>query len=123
MNDDKVVHAFPSAQLPENLITVEPRNPALPYHCDHPALRLDEHERTVHCAACTATLDPFNFLLNNARTLQTAWQNYRSTRTMVGELQERVTVLKKEEARLRSAVKRLQAKVPAPLDVRGNPTP
>lgn len=121
MSDDKVIHAFPSAQLPDNLITVEPRNPALPYHCEHAALRLDEHERSVHCAVCGATLEPFNFLLNNARTLVTAWHNYRSTRAMVSELQDRVTVLKKEEARLRSLIKRLQTKVPPPLDVRGKP--
>ena len=119
MNDDKVVHAFPGTELPENPITVEPRAAGVPLWCDHPAIRLDQHERSVHCAKCGATLDAFNFLLSNAMTLQQAWASHKSVTNMVREMNERVASLKKEEKRLRAQVKRLQEKAGDVLVVRG----
>ena len=110
-DDDKVVRAFPAAELPENLMAIEPRPASAPHFCAHDAVTLDEYERLVHCARCGATLDPFAFLLNNARTIQTAWASHREVKARVGELLERVTMLKKEEKRLRAMVVRL----PEPL--------
>lgn len=121
MSDDKVIHAFPGTELPENLMQIEPRNPALPYHCGHEAIRLDRHERTVHCARCGANLDPFMFLLNNAVTLQRAWQNHAEAQRKVRELYDRIELLTKEEKRLRARVKRQQEKTEV-IDVRGHST-
>lgn len=120
MADDKVVHgAFPSSELPENLMEIEPRNPALPYHCAHEAIRLDQHDRAVHCAQCGATLDPFMFLLNNAATIQRAWSNHAEAQHRVRDLHDRIEVLGKEEKRLRARVKRLQDNAGDVLVVRG----
>lgn len=118
MTDNKVVHAFPTTELPPNLLQIEPRPAGMPYHCQHGAIRIDAHDRTVQCADCTAALDPFDFLLNNAVTLRRAWENHRATTHAVAELNERLSVLKKEEKRLRAMVKRLNDKV-AVVDVRG----
>lgn len=120
MSDEKVVHAFPVAELPENLMAIEPRSPGEPLFCDHPSVRLNAHERTVHCAKCNAALDPFNFLLNNAKTIQRAWDNYRAANQKVGELTDRVMGLTREEKRLRAVVKRLREKSGQVVDLRGS---
>lgn len=118
MSDDKVVRAFPVAEIPENLLAIEPRGAGVPYFCAHESVSLNEHDRVVNCARCGATLDPFNFLLSNARTIQMAWQNYREAQRKVSELNERIAVLAKEEKRLRAQVKRLQDKTGGVLNLR-----
>lgn len=119
MSDEKVVHAFPVSEMPENTLTIEPRNPALPLYCEHLEVRLNAHERTIHCAKCGAALDPFNFVLSNAKTIQRAWDNYRAANLKVRDFDERITVLAKEEKRLRAQVKRLQDKSGEVISVRG----
>lgn len=118
MADDKVVHAFPAADLPENLLGIEQRPAGVPYFCTHEAVTLNEHDRAVNCARCGATLDPFNFLLSNARTIQMAWQNHRAASQKVAELNDRITVLTREEKRLRAQVKRLQDKMGGVINLR-----
>lgn len=113
------VHQLPGAKaLPENPLELAPSRPGF---CGHEAVTLDEHTRTVMCAdpKCGAALDPFNFLLSNARTIQRAWAAYRHANQQANEMAERVTVLKREEQRLRTQVKRLQQKVPV-LNTRGD---
>ena len=118
MSDDKVIHAFPGSELPENPLQIEQRDPRLPYYCEHADVRLSEHDRTIHCAKCRATLDPFNFVRDNARTIQRAWQSHKEATRIVGELNDRIGALKKEEQRLRAQVKRLQDKSGEVLSVR-----
>lgn len=116
MNDN--VTPFPgAAELPENPLEIAPRHPGW---CDHQSIVLDQHTRGVQCAntACGAQLDPFSFLLSNARTVQRAWDSYREVSRQVTEVAERVTALKKEEKRLRAMVKRLQEKSGAVVNVR-----
>jgi len=108
--DKEKVVAFPSAELPENLLAIEPRAPGAPYHCAHESVTLNEHDRVVNCARCGATLDPFGFLLSNARTIQMAWSNHREARNRVAELNDRIATLAKEEKRLRGMVGRLKEK-------------
>lgn len=119
MSDEKVIHAFRGSELPENPLQIEPRDPRLPYYCEHADVRLNEHDRTIHCAKCGAALDPFNFVRDNARTIQRAWDNHRTANAKVRELSERIGVLAKEEKRLRAQVKRLQDKSGEVLSVRG----
>lgn len=97
---------------------IAPRNPALPYSCNHEAIRLDQHDRAVYCARCGATLDAFSFLLNNAASIQRAWQHYAEANRKVRELLDRIEVLQKEEKRLSAMVKRRSEKVGF-VDVRG----
>lgn len=115
----KVVHAFPGSDLPENPLQIEPRNSALPYHCEHGSVRLNEHDRAIHCAKCGAALDPFNFVLSNARTIQRAWDSYRAASKIIAELNDRIGTLKKEEKRLRAQVKRLSDKSGEILEIKG----
>lgn len=122
MSENKVIRAFPSSELPENLLTIEPISPGMTYFCAHEKISLNAHERSVNCAKCGAALDAFNFLLSNAKTLQMAWQNHRTASLKVGELQDRIAVLSKEEKRLRAQVKRLQEKTGSVLEVRGKST-
>lgn len=114
--NDKVVQAFPG--LPENPLQIE-KVTRTPFYCQHEAIRINSHERTVHCATCNAALDPFDFLLNSAATLRRAWENHKSASTMVAELNDRVMFLKKEEKRLRAQVKRLQDKTGEVVQYRG----
>lgn len=118
MTDD-TVKQFPGGQgLPENPLQVTPRRPGW---CDHASILIDQHTRSVQCSntACGAVLDPFDYLLRNAHAIQRAWDDHRSVMRQVAEVAERVTVLKKEEKRLRAMVKRLQEKSGAVLAVRG----
>jgi hypothetical protein len=117
-SDNKVVRAFPAAEMPENLLQIEKQSAGVPYYCSHESVSLNEHDRIVNCARCGATLDPFGFLLSNARTIQMAWSNYRDAQRKVSELNDRIVILKKEEARLRAQVKRLQEKSGGVLNVR-----
>jgi hypothetical protein len=119
VSDDNVIHAFQKSELPENPISIAPQPAGKPMYCEHAALRIDSHERTVACAKCGQLLDPFNFLLSNAVTLQRAWQDHAHVKREMQGMQERVTALKKEEARLRSMVKRLADKAGTVIDVRG----
>lgn len=115
MSTDKVI-SFPGAEpVPENPITIERRD----NFCSHDSVSLDEHQRIVNCLKCGAVLDPFNFLRDNARTLQTAWQSYRMVNAKATEVHERVLVLDKERKRLSAQVKRLQERAAPVLDVRG----
>ncbi|HXU93214.1 MAG TPA: hypothetical protein VFP33_06105 [Gallionella sp.] len=104
--------------MPENLLSIEPRSAGVPYFCNHEAVTLNEHDRAVNCSRCGATLEPFNFLMSNARTIQMAWSNYREAQRKVSELNERIAVLAKEEKRLRAQVKRLQDKTGGVLNLR-----
>lgn len=116
MSDGKVVHAFPGNELPENPMQIEPR----PFgFCNHENVRLSEHDREINCVKCGATLDAFDFVRSNASTIQRAWQNHKEASRIVDELHERIGALKKEEARLRAQVKRLQDKSGEVLSVRG----
>jgi hypothetical protein len=118
---DKVVHAFPGTTFPENLMEIE-RNETATYHCNHEKVSLNEHDRTVLCAKCKATLDPFNFLMHNAKTIQMAWYNYKTATQEVSKLHERIGALKKEEKSLRDKVKRLNEKTGGDfINVRGHP--
>ena len=118
MSDNKVVQAFPSAELPENLMQIEKRSAGVPFYCQHDAVMLNEHDRVVTCSRCGASLDPFNFLLSNAKTIQMAWHNYREAKNKVGELNDRIAILAKEEKRLRAQVKRLHEKGAGVLNLR-----
>lgn len=87
MNDN--VQRFPGATaLPDNPMELAPRRPGW---CNHNAVTLDEHTRTVTCAdpKCGAVLDPFNFLASNAHTIQRAWSAYRQAMTQANEIAER----------------------------------
>lgn len=117
MDKDKVV-AFPTSELPPNLMGIEPRPPGVRMFCQHESVMLNEHDRLVNCVQCGAALDSFNFLLNNARTIQMAWHNYRDAKRQVAELNDSIEVLKKEEKRLRAQVRRLTEKAGV-VDVRG----
>ncbi|WP_083686303.1 hypothetical protein [Rhodoferax koreensis] len=115
MNDN--VKQFPGTEpLPVNPITLE----VPPFgHCAHDLITLDGHNRTVRCTTCSKVLDPFNFLKDNALTLQTAWRNYRMVMESVRQKNELLEVLKKEEARLKGLIRRHKEKVEPPIDTRG----
>lgn len=115
---DNVVRAFPAAEMPENLLAIEQRPAGVPYFCNHEAVTLNEHDRVVNCTRCGATLDPFSFLMSNARTIQMAWSNYKEAKHKVAELHDRIAMLAKEEKRLRAQVKRLQDKTGGVLNLR-----
>lgn len=113
---EKVI-TFPGGEeLPENPVRVTTSKPYNP--CQHAHIALDAHKRTVDCADCDAVLDPFNFLRDQARVLQGAWDNYRMVVAKVDELNARVGVLKKELASVQGKLLRAKEKVPV-IDVRG----
>ncbi len=115
MTDEKVVRLPGTEDLPENPIQISGKQG----WCQHPNINLDTHDRTVVCGNCGATLDPFDFLHSNARTLQTAWMRYRDVQYKVAEVEKRLHAMAKEEKRLRAQVKRLQDKTVS-VNVRGD---
>lgn len=121
MSEDNVVHAFKSATLPEQTFTIEKPPAGKPTFCQHSGLRIDPHERTIACARCGQTLDPFDYLLTNAVVLQRAWQDHSYVKRELGDIQDRITELKKEEKRLKAQIKRSADKIVS-VDVRGKST-
>jgi uncharacterized small protein (DUF1192 family) len=113
---DKVV-SFPGAEpLPENLIQVADSKPH--NYCQHGTITLDPHKRLVECSVCGAVLDPFDFLEQQARLLQRAWQHHGMAQAKVTELNTSIGNLQTELKRLKGQVARARDKVPA-IDVRG----
>jgi len=116
MSDDTVRH-FPGALgLPENTLALAPRHPGW---CTHVCITVDAHTRTIQCAdpKCGAILDAFDFVHTNAAHIQRAWQRHAEVMRQASEIAERVTMLKKEEQRLRAMIKRLQEKSGAVVSV------
>lgn len=109
------IRQFPGAEVPEQTLSVE-REPF--GFCNHEKISLDEHSRTVRCAKCNKVFDPFDFLKNEVRRLQDAWERHRQVRQKLSEGLDRVEVLKKEEARLKGRIKTARAKAEPVIDVR-----
>lgn len=109
------IRQFPGTEVPEQTLSVERRPLGF---CSHEKISLNEHARTVKCAACGKAFDPFNFLQSEVHRLQDAWERHRQVRTSLGELIDRVEALKKEEARLKGRIKTAKAKVEPSIDVR-----
>lgn len=106
--ENRVV-AFPTSEpMPTNPMVID--DSLRPIHCGHAEVSLDTHNRVVNCQKCGATLDPFNFLATNARTIQSAWSAYRIAEAKARETHERVVVLQKELKRLQGRVRTLQQK-------------
>lgn len=119
MSDDKIL-TFPGSEpLPENPLQLVERHSV---YCDHQRITLDDHERVVRCDACGKVFDPFTFLRDQARHIQTAWQHHRQVMHAVKEKSASVTALLAEEKRLRAQVKRLKEKT-EPIDLRAEPRP
>ncbi len=116
---DKVVQAFPGVVDIDNPLQLEKKPPGGPTFCYHHAVRINVHDRTIHCADCGKAHDPFDFVATQAVTIERAWQSHAQAKKMTEELNERVTFLKKEEDRLRAMVKRLKAKTDDVVMVRG----
>lgn len=116
MSDEKVIHAFPNrSEIPECSVSIETK----PGYCRHEQIRIVEHSRTVECAKCGASLDPFDYIRGEAYALRRGWQDYKSISAMVREKQEAICVLEKERKRLHAQVKRLKDKAPVDsLDMR-----
>lgn len=115
MTNDTNVLQFPGAELPEQTLSVE-REPF--GYCAHDKISLDEHSRTVRCAKCDKVFDPFDFLKNEVRRIQSAWDDHRQVRQKVSDGLDRVEVLKREEARIKGRIKTAKAKVEPVIDVR-----
>lgn len=90
------------------------------YHCEHPSLIIDVHERSIRCAKCDAALDPFDYLARSGQQIQRAWADYKSVRSRISDFNESIVRLQREEKRLKALVKRLQDKSATKLDVRGS---
>ncbi len=108
MPDDTNVTQFPGlAELPPCPMEIKRRN----NFCSHPAIRLDEHSRTIECTSCGAALDPYDFLRSNAAELQRAWQSHALVTDDLKRLREHVAQLKKEEVRLKGRIGTLKKKL------------
>jgi len=118
MSDDKILQFPGGSELPEQTILIEKD---MSRFCQHGKISLDSHMRTAICIECGAVLDPFDFLLRNAKTLHVAWANYKSVNAQVSELMDRLTFLKKQKASLEASIRRLKDKQPV-IDTRGKET-
>lgn len=116
---DNVIQAFSKPALPEQTLVITTQPPGRKMFCQHERLSIDTHERLITCGDCGQVLDPFAFLHQNAITLQRAWQDHAYVKRELGEMQDRVSGLKKEEQRLRAMVKRLNEKTGV-VNVRGS---
>lgn len=117
MSDEKVIQAFPpKPQLPENPVElVEDRW----NYCQHKSIRIITADRQVVCRECGATLDPFNYLLSEARAIAHGWQKYREVMALTSQRIEEIAKLEKEKKRLQGQVRNLKRQADeVTLDVR-----
>jgi len=121
MSDDNVIHAFKSAELPEQTLIVEKPPAGKKMYCQHGKLSIDPHERRISCAECGQALDPFDYLLTSAVVINRAWKDHSYVKRELCDIQDRITELKKEERRLKAQIKRHADKI-AIVDVRGKST-
>lgn len=117
MSDDKVIRAFPGRELPACPVTIEEQRG----YCRHPRIVMSEHDRSVICAECSATLDPFDYLRNDAYAMRQGWERHRQVQQKIQQLREQCDLLEKEKRRLSGAVRRLKEKAGAPIDLHRSP--
>jgi hypothetical protein len=108
MGEDKIIRAFPSRDLPECPVKVEEKAG----YCRHGEIALVAHERRIECAECGATLDPFDYLLGDARAIRRGWENYRHVQQLIKERMETIAKLDKEKRRLQAQVRRINLRKP-----------
>jgi hypothetical protein len=114
--DSNVVVAFKPTDIGEPPMTVK----RVDFNfCKHTRIEADDHTRTLICHECNATLDPYDFVRKSAITIQQAWQNHAFTQKQLAELVDRVTTLKKEEARIKGRIKTARDKLPI-ISTRGD---
>jgi len=117
MSDDNIVQAFPQrGQLPENPVElVEDRW----RHCQHASIRIIKDDRQVVCRECGATLDPFDYLVNEAHAITRGWQEHRQVMAECAQRREDIARLEKEKRRLQAQVRTLKKRADeVTLDVR-----
>ena len=115
ITSDSNIRAFPGIEVPEQTLSTARESYRF---CNHDKITLNEHSRTVCCAACGKVFDPFNFLQKEVTRLQVAWEDHKHVRSSLNDLNDRVDALKKEEVRLRARIKTARAKVEPAIDVR-----
>ena len=103
MSDEKVIHAFPSRDLPECPVSIEQRH----IYCRHDEISLVPHDRAVVCRKCGATLDPFDYLMKEAQAIRSGWEHYRQVMRLVEERRQQVADLDKEKKRLQGRIRTL----------------
>lgn len=114
---DSVVPFPGNEPLPDNPLQLVERRDV---YCDHSKIILDDHERVVRCSGCGKVFDPFTFLREQARHIQTAWQHHRMIEHKTREKLDALANLQAEEKRLRATVKRLKDKQEA-VDLKADP--
>lgn len=109
-SDTNVIQAFGKKEdLGECPMTVKREN----YNfCQHERIEADTHSRVLIRHGCGATLDAFNFVLSQAKTMQRAWARYAHLQREAQELVGRVDALKKKEQRIKARVKRARDAAP-----------
>lgn len=112
---DSNIRKFPGTELPEQTLTASKN-----WHnfCEHKKISLDDHSRTVRCAACDQVFDPFDFLQKEVTRLQRAWEDHKHVQRSLNDLRDGVESLKKEEARLKARIRTAKAKVAPVIDMR-----
>ena len=115
MAHDTNIRHFPSTEIPEQTLTA---NKNWHNFCEHKKISLDDHSRTVRCAACDQVFDPFDFLRKEVTRLQRAWEDHKHVQKSLNDLRDGVESLKKEESRLKARIKTAKAKVAPVIDVR-----
>lgn len=101
----------------DNVVALDPRRPNLTpkpanrdHFCRHRKVEVGEHDRSLNCQACGASLDPTSVLIEYAREERHfAFQNKQLQRQKE-ELEKQVEELKAEERRIKARVRRWRAK-------------
>ena len=104
MPEDKVIHAFPSRELPDCPVAIE-RGPVMP--CMHPEITINEHERAIRCSKCDASLDAFDYLRREACAIRRGWEEHRYVMQLVKEKREQIEALDKQKKRLQGQIRTL----------------
>lgn len=104
MAGDKIIRAFPSKEVPDCPVSFDERHHA---YCQHPAINLNTHDRLITCAKCGATLDPFAYLVAEAKAIRCGWDSYRQVQHMITERRQQLADLDREKKRLQGQVRRL----------------
>jgi hypothetical protein len=74
--------------------------------CNHKFIEVDVELRVIRCQKCNTVVDPFDFILNMAMSVESHVSYQKRLEYEVGELQERKIRLEKDLVNLRAKIRK-----------------
>jgi hypothetical protein len=78
--------------------------------CRHPAINVDERERTIRCRQCESLVDPFDWILGQVRSACRDLGWIKHLKTERGQLHAELADIKRQVKNAKAALRRARKK-------------